>query len=708
MEGADMIGATAVGALIGVVQTPGDANWPTLLQNCSVENCEVEGPTLANPETPSDGFGTGGLIGLIDQRLNVVLSECSSSGSNIFGSYGVGGLLGISSIFSHLTLSDCQNNSGSVVSDFSGAGGLIGTADTLHVFTSTNKADVTGGSRFSSTDTQNAAIGFGGIAGGTGYSFIVMSMNEGNVSGYEGVGGLVGHAEGEITLKSCIVAQVGRGASTIKGGSYVGGFFGYLKGALTLADKNMMYLGISGSGQQVGGIAGYLTNFGMIHLDNIEMDGDVQVTGASCVGGIAGTLINGIMQEEESFWGNTNPWSYGTIADESSYPPHVTAIVGFTNGSSETVGGIIGYMESCTLKYVCAKATVRGKSRGGLVGEALKSTISHAVNRPSSDNEETQSGQTTVLGGIAAKAKNCNVDNLINYENLPQADTIGGVIGHFSYFPDGEDNKVASYCANTGSVEGNRYIGGVFGLIEGNGDKEIIHCGNYGKITGINTSGDESDQSGVGGIAGMAGSHTTLKGCANHGEVKNEGPYHGVGGITGVLGEDPTGAATSNCDNWAFVLECCNFGTLTANNGETRMGGIVGYMEEGCYTDYDRTKIMDCYNAGTVNRDKKELMSNPGGIVGLVDNYAKCQNTVNWGTVNKGNAGMGTHGSTFFWHESMYGKKDTGKDWKCEMLSADEMKKQDSFEGFNFNSIWKLDSGDEYPTLRSCTFQFVK
>ena len=140
------------------------------------------------------------------------------------------------------------------------------------------------------------------------------------------------------------------------------------------------------------------------------------------------------------------------------------------------------------------------------------------------------------------------------------------------------------------------------------------------------------------------------------------------------------------------------------------MGGIVGYMEEGCAHDYDRTKIMDCYNAGTVNSssDKKELMSDPGGIVGLVDNYAKCQNTVNLGTVNEGNAGMGTHGGATFNHESMYGLKGSGKDCKCEMLSEDEMKKQDSFEGFNFNSIWKLDSGDEYPTLRSCTFQFVE
>lgn len=61
---AELVGGTFVGALVGAIQTPGDALWPTVLENCSVENCTVEGPTLANPETPSDGFGTGGLIGL--------------------------------------------------------------------------------------------------------------------------------------------------------------------------------------------------------------------------------------------------------------------------------------------------------------------------------------------------------------------------------------------------------------------------------------------------------------------------------------------------------------------------------------------------------------------------------------------------------------------------------------------------------------------
>ena len=706
--------------------------------NISLTNIKVSGSIDAK------GNGIGGLIGTVN-GANITLTGCEFT-TKIEGNQAVGGLIGQAEN-STLNFTDISaSDDFYAYAHHSQAGDLIGKAKktacdmnavTLNYTVTDEDSDV----RIvkSEGDYAGGLIGYHSGDGQTASSFSQIKVNcpvyaqedyAGDLIGYntddkattftscifssllEGdssfVGGLVGHAEGDITLKSCLVAKVGGGAATIKGSSYVGGFFGYLDGNLSLTEKNQMYFGINGKGSYVGGIAGLLKNFGTIHLDNIETDGDVKVTGASYVGGIAGTLINGIMQGEESFWGNTNPWSYGTIADESSYLPHVTATVGFTNGSSETVGGIIGYMESCTLKYVCAKATVYGKSRGGLVGEALKSTISHAVNRPSSENAESQSGQTTVIGGIAARAKDCNVDNLINYENLPQADTIGGVIGHFSYFPDSEDNKVASYCANTGSVEGKRYIGGVFGLIEGNGDKEIIHCGNYGKITGINTSGDESDQSGIGGIAGMAGSHTTLKGCANHGEVINKGPYHGVGGIAGVLGEDPTGAATSNCDNWAFVLECCNYGTLTAENGETRMGGIVGYMEEGCAHDYDRTKIMDCYNAGTVNNDKKELMSDPGGIVGLVDNYAKCENTVNWGTVNKGNAGMGTHGGATFNHESMYALKDSGKDWKCEMLSEDEMKKQDSFEGFEFKRIWKLESGDKHPTLRDCTFQFVK
>ena len=156
IKGAEVVGGTFVGALVGAIQTPGDALWSTVLENCSVENCKVEGPTLANPETPADGFGTGGLVGLIDQRLTVTLRGCSSSGCDIYGSYGVGGLVGIYSIFSNLTLSDCQNNSGNVVSDFSGAGGLIGAADTLHVLSSTNKAEVEGASRFDPTNKEHA------------------------------------------------------------------------------------------------------------------------------------------------------------------------------------------------------------------------------------------------------------------------------------------------------------------------------------------------------------------------------------------------------------------------------------------------------------------------------------------------------------------------------------------------------------------------
>lgn len=707
--------------------------------NISLSNIKVSGSIDAK------GDGIGGLIGTANEA-NITLTNCQFA-TKVEGNQRIGGLIG------QANNSTLKFKNISTFDDFyayaldSYAGGLVGEAKqtmcqidsvSLNYTVSTEDSDVrivksarnyAGGLVGYHSGNNQEASSFSQIkvncpvytqenyAGGLiGYhtdgkattftSCIFSSLLEGH---YSYVGGLVGRAEGAISLESCMAAKIGGGAATIKGGSYVGGFFGYLKGKLSLTAPNEMYLGINGRGSCVGGIAGKLELFGTLSTKDFQLDGDVEVTGSSELGGVAGAMISGNLQGEESFWGSKDPWESGTLADSTSFTSQITARIGLNDGSSTNVGGIVGYAENCSLKYLCTQATVRGKRAGGLVGQATLSTISHCVNRSSvvtgSDYKIAE-----LVGGLIAEALDCDANNLINYIDLPSADTTGGVIGRYKHTPDDPNKREVAYCANIGAVKGNRLIGGIIGYAESNGRKEILHCGNYGTITGENQSGSESDHSGIGGIAGAVDAYTTLKGCANHGEVINEGPYHGIGGIAGILGEDPTGAATSNCDNWAFVLECCNFGTLKANNGETRMGGIVGYMEEGCAHDYDRTKIMDCYNAGTVNSssDKKELMSDPGGIVGLVDNYAKCQNTVNWGTVNEGNAGMGTHGGATFNHESMYGLKGSGKDWKCEMLSEDEMKKQDSFEGFNFNSIWKLDSGDEHPTLRNCTFQFVE
>ena len=673
--------------------------------------------TLTNCQFATKVEGNQRIGGLIGQANNSTLKFTNISTSNDFYTYAhdsyAGGLVGeakqtacqMDSVMLSYTVTDEDSDVRIIKSEGDYAGGLIGYHTGNNQAASSFSRVVVNCPVYAQEDYAGGLIGYNTDDKATTFtSCIFSSLLEGH---YSYVGGLVGRAEGAISLESCMAAKVGGGAATIKGSSYVGGFFGYLKGKLSLTAPNEMYLGVKGRGSCVGGIAGKLELFGTLYMKDFQLDGDVEVTGSSELGSVAGAMISGNLQGEESFWGSKDPWESGTLADSTSFTSQITARIGLNDGSSTNVGGIVGYAENCSLKYLCTQATVRGKRAGGLVGQATLSTISHCVNRSSvvtgSDYQTAE-----LVGGLIAETLDCDANNLINYIDLPSADTTGGVIGRYKHTPDDPNKREVAYCANIGAVKGNRLIGGIVGYAESNGRKEILHCGNYGIITGENESGSESDHSGIGGIAGAVDANTTLKGCANHGEVINKGPYHGVGGITGILGEDPTGAATSNCDNWAFVLECCNFGTLRAKNGETRMGGIVGYMEEGCAHDYDRTKIMDCYNDGTVNSDAEELMSDPGGIVGLVDNYAKCENTVNWGTVKEGNAGMGTHGGATFNHESMYGLKGSGKDWKCEMLSEDEMKKQDSFEGFDFKHIWKLESGDKHPILCDCTFQFVE
>ena len=342
---AELVGGTFVGALVGAIQTPGDALWSTVLENCSVENCKVEGPTLANPETPADGFGTGGLVGLIDQRLTVTLRGCSSSGCDIYGSYGVGGLVGISSIFSNLTLSDCQNNSGNVVSDFSGAGGLIGAADTLHVFTCTNKAEVEGASRFDPSDTQHAAIGFGGIAGGTGFSFIIMSINEGNVSGYEGVGDLVGSAriKGSETESSVcnnvVITGSGNMKGTVKGQRFVGGLCGEAQFG---ASNSYNAATVEAKENYAGGLVGRAS---VLSVHNSGNSGSV--TSYSYVGGIAGYMLTGMLSTSLN--------------------------KGFIQGNGDYVGGAVGRAGNDIMVNYCGNFgivsnRIKGKT-GGLIGE---------------------------------------------------------------------------------------------------------------------------------------------------------------------------------------------------------------------------------------------------------------------------------------------------------------------------------------------------
>lgn len=104
--------------------------------NCSIENCTVS--------AGGSGACAGGVIGASDMHSRTLLSNCTVSGGTVSGGMNVGGITGGAGLYSSVMISGCINRS-DVKALYSGAGGMIGTGDTLQVAGCRNYALVSGG-----------------------------------------------------------------------------------------------------------------------------------------------------------------------------------------------------------------------------------------------------------------------------------------------------------------------------------------------------------------------------------------------------------------------------------------------------------------------------------------------------------------------------------------------------------------------------------
>lgn len=132
-----------------------------------------------------------------------------------------------------------------------------------------------------------------------------------------------------------------------------------------------------------------------------------------------------------------------------------------------------------------------------------------------------------------------------------------------------ENNGWILFCENNSMVNGDDgYTSGI--CCE---NKNLIYgCGNTGVVIGVNT----------GGIAGRnLGAASTIDSCWNQGYVAGTGSS-----VAGIV-----------CDNYGWVYDCYNAGTVSGNdwlNYAKTVAGIVG----GHHADYSGSKIYNCYNAG--------------------------------------------------------------------------------------------------------------
>lgn len=246
------------------------------------------------------------------------------------------------------------------------------------------------------------------------------------------------------------------------------------------------------------------------------------------------------------------------------------------------------------------------------------------------------------------------VTNCYNTGSVTGKDHVGGVAGI--------NEDTVTDCYNVGSINGNKYVGGVVG---GNSwDDTVTDCCNTGIVTGKDY---------VGGVVGE--NNGTVTGCYNTGSVTGNNK---VGGVVGGMDDDSSGRTVIGCYNTGFVTgisyvggvigenngtnsvvtDCYNTGGIT---GGTYVGGVVGHNSH-------TGSVTNCYNTGSVTGDERV-----GGVVGLSDGDAAVTNCYYYVDCCANSDSYGT------------------------ALTNEQMLRAESFEGFDFETVWTMDGNPGYP-----------
>lgn len=498
------------------------------------------------------------------------------------------------------------------------------------------------------TGSLSGFTGIGGVVGlnaGT-VKNCELSEHFGNVA-LEYVGGIVGINSNGGTISKC-TTDAGK---TISGNNHLGGITGWnLKGGTLTGNENYATVNASGKDNSdyaaVGGIAGQ--NSGTIVLQKDSSTKSRSVSGAKGAG------VGGLVGINESD-GQIQVTGTGGTSGEIIVVSNKVTVQGY-----EQVGGIVGinhgkFSHSGSSAYITAQAKKVQASHGtagGVVG-VTDGDIHYAVNRC-----ESVSADAGNAGGIVAEntnktaiIKNCN-----NYGNVRSSDgyaggivaTNAGMIQYCRVQSPGSSNSVEIYslgvnasgaiaATNSGTIAD--CLPGATVILRGNA---TVYGGivgeNTGKVTSaaLNAAGTsaynlsympqiKSDKNGLT-VGGAVGSNTGVVSgiVASNLCFENFSGYKYLGGIVGTNGvtvnQNPQNAgaqiSVTNCKFTGIMTEKVNAGA--AGNC---YGGIAGinYDElKNNTVDQISMNIQGVYTATSTSTtaQKEAMASHAGGIVG--------------------------------------------------------------------------------------------
>lgn len=208
---------------------------------------------------------------------------------------------------------------------------------------------------------------------------------------------------------------------------------------------------------------------------------------------------------------------------------------------------------------------------------------------------------------------------------------------------------------------------GLFANIQGSSDNKRASVSNL--FVNISKKGI-TGKSRVGGICGNL-SYGNIENCMVTGDISG---YQCVGGIVGW-----------NHDNYyssSIISQCASSGNITATKGY--VGGILGYYDGSC-------SIKNCYSIANV-KTEGSYSSSVYGIGYSAENCYFAGTISDTGDVYP----IGVYNTN-----SYYDSEKTKISGKQGALTTKQMKQQASFQGWDFDNIWTIQEGVDYPKLRS-------
>lgn len=257
-------------------------------------------------------------------------------------------------------------------------------------------------------------------------------------------------------------------------------------------------------------------------------------------------------------------------------------------------------------------------------------------------------------------------------------------------------------------VQTSKYVGGIVGWVSfiGEATSYIGNCSFQGKIIStedayvIGYDEDKDSLDYVGGILGNAEEDVIVSNCCFSGSINvNETKY--LGGIIGrvesvecnidnsysvgkinINNVYDLGGIAGSCD---YIYNCYSGINITVNNDFDRVGGITAYSRIN--------RLNNVYYLGEIAVNDNEHV---GAIAGDVQDRSSLDEPNSEKMYCYYSSNLNAFGN-----DKMYDN--------VIVLTSEQMKTKKSFNGFDFDEVWKMGNNDyPYPLLKSSAFNYSK